>query len=204
MNKLIGIAGGSGSGKSTLAIALCRKYPNTFALVHIDDYFKKSADAPRKGKFINWDHPDCLRFDDLHEDLQKLIRGESIFVNTKSELYHPDYDPKSRIRISHEIQPKPIVLLEGYFALYDERILRLIDFKIFLTMPIEQSMRRRSVNKSVHNTAYLSEVLAPAHSEFVEPTRNHADLDIDVTVCSPTEVFSEVEDALIQKGLLKK
>lgn len=50
MNSLIiGIAGGSGSGKSTVAVSLCKKYPDQFALLHVDDYFKKKEDAPKLG-----------------------------------------------------------------------------------------------------------------------------------------------------------
>jgi len=90
--KIIGMAGGSGSGKSTVAIALCKKYPEKFALLHLDDYFKKTEEVPKLEGFTNWESPESIRFDDLFKDIKSLSEGREIKVLTKSELYNPNYD----------------------------------------------------------------------------------------------------------------
>lgn len=117
--KIIGIAGGSGSGKSTLAVALCRKHPGQCAVVHLDDYFVRSADAPRFSGHTNWEHPDAIRFGDLHADLLALKRGESIEVSTKSELYNPGYDRRLKNRRRHTIRPTEVLIVEGYLEIVD-------------------------------------------------------------------------------------
>ena len=191
--KLVGIAGGSGSGKSTLAISLCRKYPQICALLHIDDYFKKSEDAPTLAGFTNWDHPDAIRFDDLYRDLLSLKSGNSITILTKSELYNPGFDYTLRNKIEYTIEPKLVIILEGYLALYDERVRSLLDVKVYLDIPIEESTKRRSSNKFALDEKYYAEVLVPMHKQFVEPAKEYANLVIDVSGMTPEEVLERVE-----------
>ena len=194
--KLVGIAGGSGSGKSTLAISLCRKYPQICALLHIDDYFKKSEDAPTLAGFTNWDHPDAIRFDDLYRDLLSLKSGNSITILTKSELYNPGFDYTLRNKIEYTIEPKLVIILEGYLALYDERVRSLLDVKVYLDIPIEESTKRRSYNKFALDEKYYAEVLVPMHKQFVEPTKEYADVAIDVSNMTPEEVLQKIEPEL--------
>ena len=191
--KFFGIAGGSGSGKSTVAISLCKKYPEKIALIHVDDYFVAKVDAPIHGEFTNWDHPASVRFDDLYADMLSLSAGRSIAVRTKSELYNPDYNPKIKNKIQQIIEPKPITVLEGYLALYDARVRGLLNWKIYLDIPIEESTRRRSANKFTLDQKYYTEVLLPMHRQFVEPTKKYADVVIDVSRLTPQEVLKEIE-----------
>lgn len=193
---LVGIAGGSGSGKSTLAVALCKSHPNQYALVHLDDYFKKQADVPKLHGLINWESPDAIRYDDLYRDLLLLADSRSITVRTKSELYHPSYDHDAGNKIEQIIEPKPIILVEGYMALYDSRIRELFDLKIFLDMDLWRSSQRRSSNKWPIDKEYFEKLLAPFHKELVEPTKCYADLVIDVTTKSAEEVVDIVKQSI--------
>lgn len=203
MVQFVGIAGGSGSGKSTLAVALCTEEPERYALVHLDDYFKRQEDAPRHGEFVNWDHPDCLRFDDLYADLCTLKEGGAIEVRTKGELYYPEFDPKDPKRIPVTISSKPVVLVEGYLALHDVRVRALMDARIYLAMPVEESSRRRTGNKGPQKDAYFTDILIPAHKEFVEPTKAFATCVIDVSDKRKEEVLAlakvHIHEALATK-----
>ena len=178
--KMIGIAGGSGSGKSTAAISLCRKHPDSYAVVHLDDYFKKKEDAVMAGDVVNWDHPDSLLLDDLYADLAALKEGRPVTVMTKSELYHPEYDYGLKNRKEYTIEPKPVIIVEGYLVLHDARIRGSLDLKVYLDMSIEESVYRRSANKFPVDAGYLEKILLPMHERFVEPTKACADLVIDV------------------------
>lgn len=197
-NKLIAIAGGSGSGKSTLAVSLCTQHPRDFALVHIDDYFKKSGQVPVLDGFVNFDHPDAIRFNDLRRDLAVLIDQQPIKVWTKSELYNPRYRSELKNKIEQVIQPKRFILLEGYLALYDARIRELADLKIYLDIPIQASVQRRSTNKFKLSALYFTEVLDPMHREFVEPTREFADAVIDVSDKTTADVLRIVENMIAE------
>jgi uridine kinase len=197
-SRIIGIAGGSGSGKSTLAINLCKNRPDKCALVHIDDYFKHTNEVPKLREFANFDHPDALKFDELYKDLMALKNGGAIKILTKSELYNPGYDSTLKNRIEYIIEPKEIIILEGYLALHDPKIRGLMDQKIYLDLPIGESLKRRSANKSLlMKRDYFEQVLMPMYKEYVLPTKDKSDLVIDVSDKNAEEVYKIVEEAIL-------
>ncbi|MEN9338492.1 MAG: hypothetical protein RI945_217 [Candidatus Parcubacteria bacterium] len=195
--KIIGIAGGSGSGKSTFAVDFCKKYSDKCALIHLDDYFKKTEDVNMMGSFKNWDHPQAVDFNLLYKDLLSLKNGEEIKILTKSELYNPHYDHSIKNKIEISIFKKEILLVEGYLAFFDDKIRDLMDLKLYLDIPIEESTKRRSDNKFKLDKEYLEQVLIPMHKEFVEPTKDCADLVLDVSKFNKEEVFALLEDYII-------
>lgn len=190
--KIIGIAGGSGSGKSTLAIGLYHAFPGQCAIIHLDDYFKSKAEVPTLDDYTNWDHPDALDWDKLYQDILDLKNGKSIIVSTKSELYHPNYNHSLRNKIDQVIDPRPIIILEGYLLFHEKRIRDMLDTKIFLDMPIESSSERRSLNKFTLNPVYINSILFPMHKKFVEPTKEYAEIVIDASQQGPKEVLEIV------------
>ena len=204
-SKLVVIAGGSGAGKSTAAIGLCRRYPKDVALVHLDDYYKEPVEAPRlPDGSVNWDSPNALRFDDLTRELRGLLDGGAVTVLTKSELYNPGYRAKLRNYVRQRLEPRPIIILEGHLTLFDQRIRTLADACIFLEMPIEESVLRRSCNKFTPPAGYFELVLFPAHLRYVEATRCYAHAVIDVATLTDGEVLSRIEDVLRERGILPK
>lgn len=196
--KVLGIAGGSGSGKTTVAIYLHNAYPGQIALLHLDDYYKCPEDAPLVEGRRNWDHPDSLMFDVLAQDIEQLVSGKSVRIMTKSELYNPNYDPKLRNKIEHIVHPAPIVIVEGYLAFYDQRVRDLMTLKVYLDIPIEESVKRRQ--KPLGDQWYLEHVVIPTHEEFVIPTKRYADVVVDINDKGVTAVEREVE-ALITPWL---
>lgn len=193
---VIGIAGGTGSGKTTLAISLYKRDQNNRALLHLDDYFKKAPEVPILNGFINWEDPSSLRFDDLYRDLESLTRGYAITVNTKSELFNPDYNHKSPSKIPLMIEPKSIIIAEGYLMLHDPRIRALLDLKVFLDTKLSESSKRRSPTKDPVDEQYFRDVLEPMYQKTVEPTRQYADMIIDTTRHDTDEVYAIVESRI--------
>lgn len=200
MNKvlMIGIAGGSGSGKSTVAIRLCKKYPEKVAVVHVDDYFKRKQEVPLLEGFTNWDHPDAVNFERIFKDLILLKNGQSVTILTKSELYNPDYRQSLNNKIEYCIEPKPIIILEGYLALWDKEVRDLLDHKVYLDIPIEESVMRRSANKFLLDQEYFLKVLLPMHRAYVEQTKKYADMVIDVTHKDADEVFRILDETMLR------
>ncbi len=195
--ELVVVAGGSGSGKSTLAINLLKKYPEVFSLVHLDDYYKKAEDAPQLSDGgPHWDHPDAVRFDDIVRDLDTLLSGGSITVMTKSELYHPEYSPALKNKKKQVIAPASLVIFEGHLALYEARIRSRAALSVYLDIPIESSVTRRSGNKFSPSEGYFQQTLIPAHKEFLEPTKKHANHVIGAAGKSAHEVLQEAEHIL--------
>src|ERR1035441_6130957 len=74
---IIGIAGPSSSGKSELARQLVHRLPGT-AIVSLDSYYRGMEDIPlAERKKVNFDHPDSLDWELLHEHLGCLAKGEA-------------------------------------------------------------------------------------------------------------------------------
>jgi uridine kinase len=188
--KIVGIAGGSGSGKTTLAIGLYKKYPNKIALMHLDDYFVEPDDAPIVNGMINWDDPATIRFDDLYRDVVSLMHGTSVTVMTKSELYNPGYDPKRRNKIPHVIEPMPVILVEGYLTFHDMHVRELMARKVYLDMPIEESLKRRTKDG---DKEYVQKILIPMHKQYIEPSKKYADCIVDAMHLGVDEVRDSVE-----------
>ena len=202
-NKLILIAGGSGSGKSTLAVNLYKAHSEAFALVQMDDYYKTAGDAPKLSDGTpNWDTPEALRFDDLVVDVERLLNGTQITIFTKSELHNPGYRAALKNKTECMIEPRPIIILEGYLCLYEERLRTLADLSIYLDMPIEESVHRRSSNKFDASRDYLESILIPVHRQFVEPTRQFADEIIEVARLGREELLAAAEGILRARDFL--
>ncbi len=196
----IGIAGGSGCGKSTLSSRLKNKYPDLIEVVHFDDYQKEESEISVFEGMKNWDHPDAINFDQLLLDLTQLKDNKEVEIMTKCRVRNPDYEEKGRIK--HILEPKKIIIVEGYMVLYDERIRNLFDLKIYLDIPIAESMKRR--NKITYNdeSEYNNKILVPMHLKYVEPTKELADLSINVIKNGENEVFNIVYDKLSADSIL--
>jgi len=195
----IGIAGGTGAGKSTLCTALMDKYPDQIGLIQLDDYFKPSAQVPKFEEHTNWDHPDALFLDKLASDLAELSQGKSVVINKKNERLNPDYK-KTDKRIPVEFQPKPIMLVEGYLVLFDERVRKFLTTSIWLDVDHKTRWARRVHFKYPE---YEEKVLLPMHKEFAEPTRKYVAHVIDVSDLPKEQVLGKASKIISEFLMLK-
>jgi uridine kinase len=188
---LVGIAGGSGSGKTTFAQKVVRRVSDPRVVVlHQDSYYLPSPPAGlRVHGEPNFDHPDAFDWELLKEHLQALKRGESIRV--------PNYDYKISRRTAEtvEVGPCQAILMEGIFTLWDADIRNLFDLKIFLHVEADIRFIRRLYRDVRERGRTLDGIIRqyydsvrPMHHEFLEPTRQYADL----VVGEETDIASEV------------
>ncbi|HVX57987.1 MAG TPA: hypothetical protein VHA37_09785, partial [Candidatus Saccharimonadales bacterium] len=173
--KIIGIAGGSGAGKSTVCQTLIAQEPATFEVIHLDDYHRHRQEPglPMLHGMINWDHPDIMRWDDLIHDVQRLRQGETFTIKTKDRADNPDY-AQHRRTVSRVLQPKPVLLVEGYLALYKPELRQLFDKTFYLELAHDDRMSRRDKGRLVGGDEYTRHVLIPMHERYVEPTKQYA------------------------------
>src|SRR3954463_2689020 len=74
---IIGIAGPSSSGKTELARQVALKLPGT-SIVSLDSYYRGMAEIPLEArKKVNFDHPEALDWELLHEHLQDMAAGRA-------------------------------------------------------------------------------------------------------------------------------
>ncbi len=176
---VIGVAGGSGSGKSTVTQQVLAAFgADLVSVVMQDDYYRDQSDlTPEVRRKQNYDHPNAFDWPLLVEHVQALRKGEAIAM--------PEYDftIDNRSNNTIPVEPAPVIVIEGLFALYDADLRDMMSLKIFVDtasdvrfirrMQRDINERGRTVESIV--SQYL-ETVRPMHKQFIEPTKRHADV----------------------------
>ena len=178
---IIGIAGGTGSGKTTVVRQILESLPeNSVAVIPQDSYYNDQSHLPLDvRKRTNFDHPDAFDWPLLAKQIEMLRNGESIEQPTYS------YITCTRQTETIHVEPRPVILVEGIMALYDHDLRKQMDLKIFVDAPADERLLRvivRDMAERGHPLEMLVEkyrnVLKPMHDEFIEPTKQYADIII--------------------------
>ena len=178
---LIGIAGGSGSGKTTLTSELLNEYgKDKIAVIEQDSYYKDLSHLSlEERRTYNYDHPKAIDIALFQFQLSTLLKGRNINI--------PIYDFSNHVRLKNTkmIVPLPVIIVEGILVLYFQELRQLMVIKIYIDTPEDIRFKRRFDRdiKERGRTAesirkqYISTV-RPMHEEFVEPSKNSADIII--------------------------
>lgn len=180
MPKIIGIAGGSSSGKTTIAKKLfdVNQHNNNVSNLRLDDYYKDLSHLSLEArKLNNYDHPDSIDFDLLFKHLNLLMNNQII----ESPIY--DFVESVRKKEKRIVEPTNVIIVEGILALYDERLRKMFDIKIYVDTPDDIRLIRRirrdieQRGRTIDNVVnqYLATV-RPMHLQFVEPSKRYADI----------------------------
>ena len=178
---IIGIAGGTCSGKSSIASMLVEDLDtNSINIIREDDYYKDQSHLPMEERVkTNYDHPLAFDFDLMYQHLLDMIDRKTIEKPTY------DYTVHNRSSITEIIQPSDIIIIEGLFALYNERIRDLEDIKIFVDTAADERFIRRLQRDVVERARTVESItkqylttVKPMHDQFIEPTKQYADVII--------------------------
>ncbi|KAK3485810.1 uridine kinase family-domain-containing protein [Neurospora hispaniola] len=204
---IIGIAGSSGSGKSTLSQAIVKKLNLPWVVILSIDSFYKSLDAESSRKaFMNeydFDSPEALDFDVLVDRLQDLKAGKRAEIPVYSFERHARLDRTTAIYSPH------VLILEGIFALYDPRVLELLDMKIFCEADADTCLSRRILRDVKDRGRDVDGIIKqwfnyvkPNFEKFVDPQRKVADIIVPRGV--ENHVAMTMVTQFIQQKLLEK
>ena len=175
----VGISGGTGSGKTTLAQKIISSIgAANVVFIQQDSYYRNLPEMPVDRRHrVNFDHPDAVDLDLMHQHLEALRAGEPIDV--------PVYDFVTHVRRSETIrmEPRPVVIVEGILIFNDPRIRSLLEIKVFVECDadirfirrLERDMRERGRSLESVVAQYLSTV-RPMHQQYVLPSKRCADL----------------------------
>lgn len=178
---IIGIAGGTGSGKTTVVRKIVDTLPaNTVAVIPQDSYYNDQSDLPLEvRKKTNFDHPDAFEWPLLAHQIEELRQGRAIEQPTYSYL------TCTRLPETVHVEPHDVIIVEGIMALYDKKLRDLMDLKIFVDAEPDERLLRvieRDIAERGHPLEMLIDkyrnMLKPMHDEFIEPTKQHADIII--------------------------
>lgn len=189
---VVGIAGGSCSGKTTVAEALFKKHKRIASLLMFDDYFIDPGDVNLKD--IDWESIDRYDLLKLKNDLTKLRLGETV-------VYASNSRESSATGIQSKIvEPKPLIIMEGFLLLVDPEVRNHINLMIFLDIPEEEIIRRRLARKLGNSPwdseDYIYEGLIKGYRDYVLPTKIFAHHVIDAT--KPPDALVDQIDTLIK------
>ncbi len=177
--RIIGITGGSGSGKTTV-VRKVSEITDRFVYISQDNYYKSASYVNNSNiTAFNFDRPDAFDTDLLCSQLRELKKGNSI------EMPQYDYVSHSRMTETVHIDPAPVIIIDGLMVLYDPRLRDLMDLKIFVDTPADiRFIRRlqRDINERGRTVESVikqyMEVVRPGHYEFIEPSKEYADIII--------------------------
>jgi uridine kinase len=178
---VIGIAGGTGSGKTTIARNIAVALPDgAVSTIDHDSYYRDRADLTYEQRTqLNYDHPDALETELLVEHVRTL--------RTSKPIQLPIYDFKTHARLAQtrQVDPTPVVIVEGILVFVDAALRAQLDAKIFVDTDADIRVFRRirrdieqrgRTFQSVRDQYYRT--VRPMHLQFVEPSKRWADVII--------------------------
>lgn len=178
---LIGIAGGTGSGKTTVVNKIINELPvDEVTVISQDSYYNSNDELTYDERSkINFDHPRAIDFELLIEHIKRLKNDEIIDQPIYSFATH------SRIKDTLKTHPRKVIIVEG-ILIFTNKILRdLIDIKLYIYADSDERLIRR-LRRDIHERGRdlnevlirYQETLKPMHEQFIEPTKNYADIII--------------------------
>jgi len=178
--RLLAIAGGSCSGKTTLAAKLADSLGAKICrVVRQDDYYH-DIDARGDSPLVNFDIPDALDFDLLHDNLLAFKRGEAVALPSYDFITH------QRQTSTEPLASRPVIIIEGILLLDIPPLREIFDHSVYMRCPEDLRLSRRLTRDTIERGRTKEDVLrqfqeqvAPAHQTYVSPSQNFADLIID-------------------------
>lgn len=143
-----------------------------------DNYYHDNQNLTlSEREMLNYDHPKSIDFELLIEHVKALKNGEMIEQPVYSFVTH------SRTGDHVAIEPKNVLIVEGILVLTNPDLLKEYDLKVFVHADSDERLIRRIRRDTQERGRDLQEVLhryqttlKPMHQEFIEPSKNEADL----------------------------
>ena len=176
---VIGIAGGTGSGKTTVVNNILQQLnAEGVNVLSQDNYYHDNHHLSlQEREALNYDHPQSIDFELLTKHVKALKKGESIEQPLYSFVTH------SRTDDYVTVEPKNVLIVEGILVLTNQELLKEFDLKVFVHADSDERLIRRIRRDTQERGRDLHEVLhryqttlKPMHQEFIEPSKNEADL----------------------------
>ena len=178
-NIIIGITGGSGSGKTYLSNKLIDIFgEQNINLIQMDSYYNdlKHLSMEEREK-NNFDEPNAFDFTLLLDHLKTLDNIGNV------EIPNYDYKTHTRKNETSKITHKPILIIEGIFAIYDKKVRSLMNLAVYID--IENNIRKeRRIKRDMiqrerteDSIIYQYEnVVEPMYKKYISPMKKKSNL----------------------------
>lgn len=178
---IIGIGGGTGCGKTTVVNQIVNELPQEeVGVISQDSYYKDTSHLSYEERVnINFDHPRAIDFELLGQHLTELKKGKPIHQPVYSFVKH------NRTEDTLFTHPRKVMIVEGILILTNPDIRNMFDIKIFVHADSDERLIRRVKRDIAERGRDIEEVLQryqttlkPMHDQFIEPTKEFADIII--------------------------
>lgn len=198
---IIGIAGGTGCGKTTVVNQIINELPNEeVGVISQDSYYNDLSHLtlPERRE-TNFDHPNSIDFKLLNQHLKALKEGKSIQQPVYSFL---ECNRKEETVPTH---PRKVMIVEGILILTNPEIREMFDIKIFVHADSDERLIRR-LKRDVNERGWdlddtiskYQTILKPMHEQFIEPTKEFADIII------PNNTYNTVAVEIVRSIINEK
>lgn len=176
------IAGGSASGKtSAVADKIHKAFGEESIILSLDDYYKGRKfmqEMAEKGIDYNYDQPEVIDLDLFNTHLQAIKNGQTI----EKPIYNFATGSAEK---TEKVEPRKIIIVEGLFAL-NEKLLGVGDIKAFVEVGTHGRLVRR-ILRDIESRGqnpddildYFAKVVEPMHEEYIQSTRENAEVVIN-------------------------
>jgi len=178
---IIGIAGGTGCGKTTVVNQILKELPEgEVGVITQDSYYTDTSHLTYEERLkINFDHPRSIDFELLVSHLEELKKNNPIHQPIYSFVKH------NRTGDTILTLPRKVMIVEGILILTNPELRDMFDIKIFVHADSDERLIRRLKRDIAERGRNLDEVLSryqntlkPMHDQFIEPTKEFADIII--------------------------
>lgn len=180
---IIGIAGNSGSGKTSISQQIIQGINQPWTvLLSFDNFYKSLSPEESRRAFANeydFDTPLLLDLDAVVETVRTLKRGGKSTIPVYSFAKH------ARIDKTNTIYGANVIIVEGLYALYDPRLLAMMDLKIYVDTDLDICLSRRLIRDILYRGRDLNGAIKqwttfvkPNAVKYINPTKENADLVI--------------------------
>ena len=178
---IIGIAGRTGCGKTTVVNQIINELPEgEVGVISQDSYYRDLSHLSlTERRETNFDHPNSIDFKLLEQHLKALKEGKTV--------QQPVYSFLECNRTSETVTtpPRKVMIVEGILILTNPEIRNMFDIKIFVHADSDERLIRR-LKRDVDERGWdldetlvnYQNILKPMHDQFIEPTKQFADIII--------------------------
>ncbi|KCV70368.1 uridine kinase [Fonticula alba] len=164
---MISCAGGSASGKTTVAQAIISRLNVPWvAVISMDSFYRNLTPeqiAAANRNDHDFDCPEAFDIDLVYESLKKIKKGQPVDI----PVY--DFTTHSRRPEKQVIYGANVVVFEGIFGLYDERINELMDLRIFVDTDDDVRLARR-LKRDISERGRDINGVIEQYNRFVKPS----------------------------------
>merc|ERR1711916_67183 len=173
---IVGLAGGTACGKTTVARAVIDGLGVRWvAFLSMDSFYLDLPEGTDPATY-DFDSPAAMDWELMLDVLSSLREGRAVQV--------PVYDFTTNSRLhSTPLYGADVVIFEGLFTLYDERVRNILDLKIYVDADPDVRLSRRLRRDRLERGRSVPSILTqyetfvkPAFHAFIEPTMKFADI----------------------------